>query len=91
MILARDFRGTYLRRADFFLARIFFGVLIVAFALAAFALRALNFSTLPAVSISFSLPVKNGWHLLQISTEISGLVEPTINLLPQAQRTFVSG
>jgi len=55
---------------------------------AALARRALNFSTFPAVSISFSLPVKKGWHLEQISILSSGLVEPTSKTAPQAHFTF---
>ena len=35
------------------------------------ACRFLNLSTRPAASITFSLPVKNGWQSLQISTLIS--------------------
>jgi len=54
-----------------------------------FAALALNFSTRPAVSIIFSFPVKKGWHLPQISTLISGRVEPTSNSCPQEQITFV--
>jgi len=50
----------------------------------AFARLALNFSTLPAVSINFFLPVKKGWQLLQISTSIFSLAEPAIILFPQA-------
>jgi hypothetical protein len=38
----------------------------------------------PAVSTSFCLPVKNGWHLEQISTRMSFLVDPTSTTLPQA-------
>jgi hypothetical protein len=47
-------------------------------------------STRPAVSMSFCLPVKKGWHLEQISTRMLSLVEPVRNSLPQAQRTVVS-
>ena len=39
-------------------------------------------STRPSVSISFWRPVKNGWHLLQISRCSSGLVEWVLNVLP---------
>ena len=35
----------------------------------------MNLSTRPAESTSFFLPLKNGWHLEQISTRIFGLVE----------------
>src|SRR6201993_193096 len=46
-------------------------------------------STRPAVSISFCLPVKNGWQLEQISTRrVSPLiVERVGNVCPQAQCT----
>src|SRR5579859_926891 len=45
-------------------------------------------STRPAVSISFCLPVKNGWQLEQISSEISPLcVLRVMNTLPHAQCT----
>jgi len=48
-------------------------------------------STRPAVSISFCLPVKNGWQLEQISTPMSPLcVERVVNVLPQAQCTRTS-
>jgi hypothetical protein len=50
----------------------------------------LNFSMRPAVSTNFSLPVKNGWHMLQMSTLISGTVLRVENVLPQPQRTTVS-
>jgi hypothetical protein len=42
-------------------------------------------STRPAVSTNFCLPVKNGWHWLQISTLIFGSVLRVTNELPQAQ------
>lgn len=45
----------------------------------------LNLSTLPSVSISFCLPVKRGWHLLQMSTRIVSFVEPISNSAPHAQ------
>ena len=41
----------------------------------------------PAESTSFCLPVKNGWHLEQISTRSSFLVEPVVQVSPQAQWT----
>src|SRR5487761_285951 len=49
-------------------------------------------STRPAVSISFCLPVKNGWQLEQISTRINSplCVERVSNVLPQAQCTFTA-
>src|SRR5215472_13008352 len=48
-------------------------------------------STRPAVSISFCLPVKNGWQLEQISTWISPrCVERVVNVLPHAQCTRTS-
>jgi hypothetical protein len=33
----------------------------------------------------FCVPVKNGWHLLQTSTRIESVVDPTVNSLPQTQ------
>ena len=44
-------------------------------------------STRPAVSMSFCLPVKNGWQFEQISTRIrfALYVERVLNALPQAQ------
>src|SRR6516164_8328590 len=50
----------------------------------------LNRSTRPAVSISFCLPVKNGWHFEQISRWISGFVERVLNVSPQAHFTTAS-
>ena len=48
-------------------------------------------STRPAVSISFCLPVKNGWQEEQISTRISPLcVERVLKAWPQAQMTLIS-
>src|SRR5688572_20427526 len=44
-------------------------------------------STRPAVSISFCLPEKNGWHALQISRRTSSLVEWVSKVLPQAHTT----
>jgi hypothetical protein len=44
-------------------------------------------STRPAVSISFCLPVKNGWQLEQMSVWISATVERVSKLLPHAQVT----
>ena len=49
----------------------------------------LNLSTRPLVSTSFCLPVKNGWHLEQISTVMFSRVEPVSITLPQAQRMLV--
>ncbi len=49
--------------------------------------RFLKRSTRPAVSMVFSSPVKNGWHELQISTSIFGIVEPTANFSPHEQDT----
>src|SRR5258708_461527 len=44
-----------------------------------------------AVSMSFCLPVKKGWHAAQISTPMSPLwVERVTNALPQAQCTRIS-
>ena len=48
-----------------------------------------NLSIRPAVSTSFCLPVKKGWHLEQISTLIFFLLDPTSTTLPHAQRTEV--
>jgi hypothetical protein len=45
----------------------------------------LNRSTRPAVSTNFCLPVKNGWHMLQISTLILADVLRVTNVFPQAQ------
>ena len=39
-----------------------------------------NFSTLPAVSISFCLPVKNGWQFEHISSFIAGFVERVLKV-----------
>ena len=47
-------------------------------------------STRPAVSISFCLPVKNGWHWAQISRWISCCVERVSNEFPHAQCTFAA-
>ena len=48
-------------------------------------------STRPAVSISFCLPVKNGWQFEQISTQMSPLwVDRVTKALPQAQWTRTS-
>jgi hypothetical protein len=44
-------------------------------------------STRPAVSTNFCLPVKNGWHWLQMSTLIFACVLRVVNVLPQAQWT----
>src|SRR5438128_4890453 len=49
-----------------------------------------NFSTRPAVSTYFILPVKNGWHAEQISTLMFFLVLRVTNLLPQPHVTVVS-
>src|SRR5947208_16137059 len=49
-----------------------------------------NFSTRPVVSTNFILPVKNGWHAEQISTEMFFLVLRVTNLLPQPQVTVHS-
>src|SRR2546427_12182705 len=46
-----------------------------------------NRSTRPAVSTSFCLPVKYGWHLAQTSTWIRGTVERVTKLLPHAHFT----
>src|SRR5690606_9798972 len=44
-------------------------------------------STRPAVSISFCLPVKNGWQAAQMSRWIWSLVERVWNVLPHAHLT----
>ena len=44
-------------------------------------------STRPAVSISFCLPVKNGWQEEQISTLICGFVDRVSKVLPHAHVT----
>jgi hypothetical protein len=44
-------------------------------------------STRPAVSTSFCLPVKNGWHCAQMSVWISAWVERVWYVFPHAQRT----
>jgi len=49
-----------------------------------------NLSTRPAVSTSFCLPVKKGWHLEQISRWISGLVDRVWKVSPHAQVTTAS-
>ncbi len=77
---ARDWRGANrFESYDFFLA-------------AASAYLRWKRSTRPAVSISFCLPVKNGWQLEQISTRMSSplCVERVSNVLPQAQCTFTA-
>ena len=48
-------------------------------------------SILPCVSINFISPVKKGWQAAQISTWISGFVDPVVKVFPQAQVTFVFG
>src|SRR5258708_18369515 len=66
-----------------------------AVSLAVFALPASDLSNLrrkrstrPAVSISFCLPVKNGWQAEQISTTMSPLcVERVSKVVPQAHLT----
>ena len=45
----------------------------------------LNFSTRPAESTNFCLPVKKGWQLEQISTWIFSTVERVSTTWPQAQ------
>ena len=41
------------------------------------------FSTRPAVSTIFCVPVKNGWHKEHISTFISGTVDLVVNKTPR--------
>src|ERR1043165_4095444 len=48
----------------------------------------LNFSTRPAASTNFCLPVKKGWQSEQISTWIVGTVERVSTTWPQAQMIF---
>ena len=45
----------------------------------------LNFSTRPAVSTNFCLPVKNGWQAEQMSTLMRADVLRVVNVLPHAQ------
>src|SRR4051812_15165358 len=45
-----------------------------------------NRSTRPSVSISFCLPVKNGWQFEQISRCSSGFVDRVFHVAPHAQR-----
>ena len=49
-----------------------------------------NRSTRPSVSISFCLPVKNGWQLEQISRCSSFLVDRVFQVAPQAHRASTS-
>src|SRR3989344_91596 len=48
----------------------------------------INLSTRPSVSTNFTSPVQNGWHVLQISTDIESTVAQTVNLFPHAQVTI---
>ena len=57
----------------------------------AFAYFFLNRSMRPWVSISFCLPVKNGWQLLQMSRCRSPCVDRVSQVAPQAQWTFAVG
>jgi hypothetical protein len=50
----------------------------------------LNRSTRPAVSTSFCLPVKKGWHFEQISRWISGFVDRVLKVSPHAHLTIAS-
>jgi hypothetical protein len=70
-------------------ARYFFAAAMEAFLSAYFFVKR---STRPAVSISFCLPVKNGWQLEQISVRIALplMVERVSNVLPQAQCTVTT-
>src|ERR1700691_3367083 len=78
----RDFSPGTQRRARYFLA--------IEAALSAYFF--VKRSTRPAVSISFCLPVKNGWQLEQISVRIALplMVERVSNVLPQAQCTVTT-
>jgi len=58
--------------------------------LAAFSYFRRKRSTRPAVSTSFCLPVKNGWQLAHISTEIDFLVERVGYCAPHAHVITVS-
>jgi hypothetical protein len=51
------------------------------------AYRLLYFSTRPAESIIFCLPVKNGWHAEQISTLSRWRVDRVVKVAPQLQTT----
>jgi hypothetical protein len=48
----------------------------------------LNFSTRPAVSTNFCLPVKNGWQAEQMSTLMRVDVLRVWNVFPHAQCTL---
>ena len=50
---------------------VYFAARLAAFSARCFLYFLSNLSTRPAVSISFCLPVKNGWQLEQISTRMS--------------------
>jgi hypothetical protein len=69
--------------------RYFFAAAIEAFLSAYFFVKR---STRPAVSISFCLPVKNGWQFEQISVriELPLMVERVSKVLPQAQCTVTT-
>src|SRR6266850_4775475 len=71
----------------YFLAALVFVASTLAAASAYFLVKR---STRPAVSISFCLPVKKGWHLEQISRRSSLRVERVVNFSPHAQLTVTS-
>ena len=52
----------------------------------------LNFSTFPLASTTFFFPVKNGWHLLQMSMLIVSpfAFDLVLKVFPQAQVTVTS-
>jgi hypothetical protein len=78
------------------LAKLFDEIPAYFFGAAAFAAASayffVNRSTRPAVSISFCLPVKNGWQFEQISTRNVSpfMVDRVGNELPHAQCTLTA-
>jgi hypothetical protein len=53
--------------------------------------RRFSLSTRPSVSMIRCSPVKNGWHVEQISIRSSGFVEPVVWVAPHEQMTLASG
>src|ERR1017187_6008902 len=83
------FKNARFQRTNYFFAVSAFAASALAASLLAYLRR--KRSTRPAVSMSFCLPVKNGWQAEQISTPMSPLwVERVINAFPQAQCTRIS-
>jgi hypothetical protein len=72
------------KSGDFFLARLFSASAIVRSRLSSFFMKR---STWPPESTIRCSPLKNGWHLEQTSVRITGTVDPTVHVLPQAQIT----